>query len=44
MLVLIALGSRAEIIGLAALIGASVAIYLLQTQVARSRAANRERK
>jgi basic amino acid/polyamine antiporter, APA family len=44
MLVLIALGSRGEIIGLFALMGASVAIYLLQTQVALRRSANRERK
>jgi amino acid transporter len=44
MLVLIALGSRGEIIGLFALMGASVAIYLLQTQVARRRSAHRERK
>lgn len=44
MLVLIALGSRGEIIGLFALMGASVAIYLLQTQVVRRRSAHRERK
>jgi basic amino acid/polyamine antiporter, APA family len=41
MLALIALGSRAEIIGLFALIGASVAVYLLQTQVALRRSPRR---
>jgi amino acid transporter len=42
MLALIALGSRAEIMGLFALIGASVAVYLLQMQVSRRRLAQRE--
>jgi len=41
MLALIALGSRAEIMGLFALMGASVAVYLLQTRVKLSRSAKR---
>jgi hypothetical protein len=44
MLALIALGSRAEIMGLIALIGASVVVYLLQTQVRLRRSARHERK
>jgi amino acid transporter len=43
MLALIALASRGEIIGLFALIGISVAVYLLQTRMPFGRAANRER-
>ncbi len=43
MLALIALGERKEIIGLAVLIGISVAVYVLQTQVSSKRAATRER-
>jgi basic amino acid/polyamine antiporter, APA family len=42
MLALIALGSRAEITGLFALIGASVALYLLQTRLSRRRSAKHE--
>jgi hypothetical protein len=37
MAALIALATRAEMIGLAALIGASVVVYMLQTQAARLR-------
>jgi amino acid transporter len=40
MLVLIAFASRAEIVGLCALIGASIVIYLVQTQVATRRSAS----
>jgi basic amino acid/polyamine antiporter, APA family len=43
MVVLIALASRREIIGLAALISASIAVYLLQIRVALRRTANRMR-
>ena len=43
MLALIALGERKEIIGLAVLIGISVAVYVLQTQVSAKRSATRER-
>jgi len=43
MLALIALGSRAEIMGLFALIGASVAIYVLQTRVSLRRSAKHDR-
>jgi amino acid transporter len=42
MLALIALASRGEIIGLFALIGISVAVYLLQTRVPFRRSAKRE--
>jgi basic amino acid/polyamine antiporter, APA family len=41
MLVLIAFASRPEILGLCALIGAGIVIYVLQTQVALRRSANR---
>jgi len=44
MLLLIALASRGEILGLLALIGISVVIYLLQTQVALRRSGRREHK
>jgi ABC-type Fe3+-siderophore transport system permease subunit len=43
MLALIALGARTEIMGLFALIGASVAVYLLQTRVWRRRSVPHER-
>jgi hypothetical protein len=43
MLALITLAERQEIIGLFVLIGISVAVYLLQTQVMLRRAANRDR-
>jgi len=43
MLALIALAERKEIIGLFVLIGSSVAVYLLQTQVPFRRSAKRER-
>jgi hypothetical protein len=43
MLALISLGERQEIIGLLMLIGVSVAVYLLQTQLTARRAVMRER-
>jgi amino acid transporter len=43
MLVLIALAARAEILGLLALIGISVVVYVLQTKLARRQSAKRER-
>ena len=42
MLAMITLGERKEIIGLAVLIGVSVAVYLLQTQLLRRRSAKGE--
>jgi len=41
MMVLIALASRGEILGLLALLGTSAVIYLAQTQVALRRSAQR---